>query len=183
MTVTQSAKIEKARFAPGLSPERKRAPAIALLLLCLGLFACAGKELPSAPAQAAAPAPLVMDGPRLAVAGEYGGIFLSGSMDRAGMAGYGSMLLEALGGEFSCAAEIDSPPTSKGRVRGVLRCTDGRELFFSLRNIGPDQGVGVGRESLGGDLLILFYHPSPDEAARRLPAVQADILAARARGT
>jgi hypothetical protein len=101
-------------------------------------------------------------------------------MDRTCMAGHGFMQLEAVdsGAAFACTAEIDSPPTQKGRVRGVLRCTDGRELFFSLRNLGPDQGVGVGRENPEGDLLILFYHASPDEAARRFPAVKADILAA-----
>jgi len=126
-------------------------------------------------------AALAVDGPRLAVFGEYQGLPLTGSMDRAGMAGYGSMRLEAVtdsGAAFVCTADIDSPPTQKGRVRGILRCTGDRELLFTLRNIGPDQGVGIGRESSGGDLLILFYHASPDEAARRFPAVKADILAA-----
>jgi hypothetical protein len=151
-----------------------------LLLLCLNLFACAGKEPAPAPAVA-----LAVDGPRLALFGEYANMFFTGSMDRTCMAGYGSMRLEAVdsGAAFVCTAEIDSPPTRKGRVRGVLHCTGGRELLFSLRNIGPDQGVGVGRESPEGDLLVLFYHASPDEAARRFPAVKADILAARAGGT
>ena len=148
------------------------------LLLYFSLFACAGKEPARAPAVA-----LAMDGPRLALVGEYEGLSLTGSMDRTCMAGYGSMQLEASGAVFVCTAEIDSPPTQKGRVRGVLHCTGGRALLFSLRNIGPDQGVGVGRESPEGDLLVLFYHASPDEAARRFPAVKADILAARAGGT
>lgn len=150
----------------------------ALLLLCFSLFACAGK----APAPASPAVALAVDGPRLALAGEYEGLSLTGSMDRTCMAGYGSMHLEAVdsGATFVCTAAIDTPPTQKGRVRGVLRCTDGRELLFSLRNIGPDQGVGVGRESPEGSLLILFYHASADEAARRFPAVKADILAARA---
>ena len=148
-----------------------------LLLLCFSLFACAGKE--SSPASVREPSvALAVDGPRLALAGEYEGLSFTGSMDRTCMAGYGSMQLEDSGAAFVCTAEIDSPPTSKGRVRGVLRCTDGRELFFSLRNLGPDQGVGVGRENPGGALLILFYHASAEEAARRFPAVKAEILAA-----
>jgi len=156
-------------------PLRRLSLSGALLLLCLSLFACAGKV----PAPAVA---LAVDGPRLALAGEYEGLRLTGSMDRTCMAGYGSMHLEAVdsGASFVCTAKIDNPPTQKGRVRGVLHCTGERELLFSLRNIGPDQGVGVGRESPEGNLLILFYHPSLDEAARRFPAVKADILAARA---
>ena len=149
------------------------------LLLSFSLFACAGKA-PDAPPSVA----LAMDGPSLALFGEYAGMPVAGSMDRGCMAGRGSMRIEAVdsGANFVCIAALDHPPTHKGRVRGVLRCADGKELLFSLRNIGPDQGVGVGRENPEGDLLILFYHASPDEAARRFPAVKADILAARARG-
>jgi hypothetical protein len=152
----------------------------ALLLLCLGLCACAGKEPVASPPSVA----LAVDGPRLALLGEYAGMSLAGSMDRTCMVGYGSMHLEAVdsGATFVCTAKIDNPPTQRGRVRGVLRCTDGRELFFTLRNIGPDQGVGIGRESPEEGLLILFYHVSSDEAARRFPGVKADILAARAGG-
>jgi len=159
----------------------------ALLLLCVSLFACAGKESVQVSTQMIGPAPavaLAVDGPRLAVFGEYEGLSLTGSMDRTCMAGYGSMRLEAAkhtGVAFVCTADINSPPTQKGRVRGVLHCTDNRELLVSLRNIGPDQGVGVGRERPGGDLLILFYHVSPEEAERRFPAVKSDILAASLR--
>jgi hypothetical protein len=102
------------------------------------------------------------------------------------MVGSGSMHFETVdsGAPFVCTAKIDNPTTQKGRVRGMLRCTGERELLFSLRNIGPDQGVGVGRESPEGGLLIFFYHASPDEAARRFPGIKADILAAaRAGGT
>ncbi|MDL2207933.1 hypothetical protein LJB82_04345, partial [Desulfovibrio sp. OttesenSCG-928-M16] len=44
---------------------------------------------------------------------------------------------------------------------------------------GPDQGVGIARESAEGELLVLFYHPSPEEAKRRLPEVRADMDKAR----
>jgi len=144
-----------------------------ILLLCGSLCACAGKE--PAPAAVSSVA-LAIDGPKLALFGEYEGLSFTGSMDRTSMVGFGSLRFEA--GGFVCAADIDSPPTPKGRVRGLLRCTDGKELVFTLRNIGPDQGVGIGRESPEGNMLILFYHASPDEAARRFPSVKSDILTA-----
>ena len=147
-------------------------------MVCLILGACA-KNAPAPPPAVA----LAVDGPRLALAGEYAGMALTGSMDRTCMAGYGSIRLEAAGTgpDFVCEAQLDDPPTEKGRVRGVLRCTGDRQVLFSLRNIGPDQGVGVGRESPEGDLLIIFYHASADEAARRFPEVKDDILTARSR--
>jgi hypothetical protein len=86
-----------------------------------------------------------------------------------------------LDGAFVCRAKVDHPPTEKGRIRGVLHCTGERKMLVTLRNIGPDQGVGIGKESENGDLMILFYHAALDEAWRRFPAVKADILAARER--
>jgi hypothetical protein len=82
---------------------------------------------------------------------------------------------------FSCEASIDQPPTEKGRIRGVLYCSDNRTMLISLRNLGPDQGVGIGKESQGGELMVLFYHAGLEEARRRFPAVKADIVAARSR--
>jgi hypothetical protein len=84
-------------------------------------------------------------------------------------------------GAFVCRAKVDHPPTEKGRIRGVLHCTGERKMLVTLRNIGPDQGVGIGKENENGDLMILFYHAALDEAWRRFPAVKADILAARER--
>jgi hypothetical protein len=52
-------------------------------------------------------------------------------------------------------------------------------MLFSLRNIGPDQGVGIARESEDGELLVLFYHASAEEAERRFPSVKNDIERAR----
>ncbi|MDL2316170.1 hypothetical protein LJC59_03715 [Desulfovibrio sp. OttesenSCG-928-A18] len=83
------------------------------------------------------------------------------------------------GAPFVCEARIDAQPTEKGRVRGMLHCSGNRHMPFSLRNLGPDQGVGIGRERDDGELLVLFYHSSPDEAERRFPQVQDDIRTAR----
>ena len=123
-----------------------------------------------------------MDGPPLAIVGEYSGLALTGNMDRSCMVGHGTLSLRATepGREFACTAEMDEMPTEKGRVRGLLRCADGRRMPFSLRNTGPDQGVGVGRDAKDGDLLLLFYHSSAEEAARRFPAVKEDLERARA---
>jgi hypothetical protein len=123
-----------------------------------------------------------MDGPPLVIAGEYSGRSLTGTMDRTCMAGYGTLSLYAVDTEeeFACAADVDGPPSEKGRIRGLLRCTNGENLLFSLRNTGPDQGVGIGREAEGGELLLLFYHPSAAEAERRFPAVKEDFDRARA---
>lgn len=81
--------------------------------------------------------------------------------------------------EFVCEAKVDAPPTNKARIRGVLQCSGGRQMLFSLRNTGPDQGVGIGKETEDGSLMVLFYHSSMDEARRRFPAVRQDILYAQ----
>lgn len=149
---------------------------LALFAFCLLCAACAGQSAVRTPAVS-----LATDGPPLAIVGEYDGMALVGSMDRTGMTGYGGMILSAANAdrEFVCEAKIDDPPTEKGRVRGLLHCTGERQVLFTLRNIGPDQGVGVGRESEDGALLILFYHSSAEEAQRRFPSVKEDIDRAR----
>lgn len=174
------------------------------LLAVLTLSACAGRD----------PRPvstvlLSVDGPPLAIYGEYAGMTLAGTMERTCMAGYGSLVLERIQPEspaplprpdaadkilpgietqdalhteslsFLCEAAIDDPPTEKARVRGQLRCSGGRIMLFSLRNIGPDQGVGIARETDEGDLMVFFYHASADEARRRYPSVKKDIDRAR----
>ena len=140
-----------------------------LPLLCLS--ACGGGHDP-APTVA-----LALEGPPLAIVGEYMGMALEGGMDRAGMAGYGSIHLrgERDGQEFACEAKIDSPPTEKARIRGVLQCTGEKALAFSLRNLGPDQGLGIAREPGGANMMVFFYHVSREEAMRRLPGVKEDI--------
>ena len=145
-----------------------------LCLLALASGGCAGRDAPY-PATVA----LAVDGPPLALYGEYADMRFAGTMDRTCMAGYGKLAFADEAGAFSCEAALDDPPTEKGRVRGLLRCTGERKLLFTLRNIGPDQGVGVARESEHGDLMVFFYHASAEEAKRRYPSVKEDIDRAR----
>lgn len=154
-----------------------------LLLLCFFLASiaasgCATHSVETAKSPGIA---LATEGPPLFISGEYAGMRLSGTMDRTVMVGYGvvSVAAEQPGTSFLCESTIDAPPTEKGRVRGLLECTGGRKLLFSLRNIGPDQGVGIGKETEDGELMTLFYHASREEAERRFPEVKADIVHAR----
>lgn len=156
----------------------KNLPALCLLAALSLLAGCAGRG--PAPVPGAA---LAVEGPPLALVGEYAGLGFTGSMDRTAMAGYGNIAIESRDvPPFVCQGKIDGLPTKKGRVRGVMECTAGRLIYFSLRNLGPDQGVGIGRESPEGELLILFYHASAEEAARRFPAEKEAILKAKAGG-
>lgn len=149
-------------------------PCAAILLAAMLLTACADRT-----ARGPAVVALAVEGPPLALYGEYAGMRLTGHMDRGCMAGSGALSLEAENGIFACEAAINDPPTEKGRVRGLLRCTGERNMLFSLRNIGPDQGVGIARETEEGDLMVFFYHASREEAKRRYPSVKEDIDRAR----
>lgn len=174
------------------------------LLAALFLSACAGRDQRQVSALL-----LSVDGPPLAVYGEYAGMTLVGSMERTCMVGYGVLVLEQIqpgaaappprqnttddalpdierqdpphtgGPAFLCEADINDPPTEKARVRGQLRCSGERTMLFSLRNTGPDQGVGVARETDEGDLMVFFYHASAEEAKRRYPSIKKDIDRAR----
>ncbi len=158
----------RAAFCPAFVPTL-------LCLIVLALGGCAGRDARQ-PTVA-----LAVDGPPLALYGEYAGMRFAGTMDRTCMAGYGTLALKDEAGAFLCEAALDDPPTEKGRVRGLLRCTGERKLFFTLRNIGPDQGVGVARETEQGDLMVFFYHASAEEAKRRYPSVKEDIDRARSK--
>lgn len=160
-----------------MSARKSLAPVI--LAFCLLLSACADRSGSRPPLSS-----LAMEGPRLAVAGTYAGMELAGDMDRTCMVGYGAITLRAQNQDldFICEADIDEPPTEKGRVRGLFRCSGGRTLFLTLRNTGPDQGVGIARESEEGDLMVFFYHASREEAERRFPSVKEDLDRARAAG-
>ncbi len=136
--------------------------------------------------RSAAPLPPVafsMDGPALALVAKYKGIELEGSMDRTCMVGLGKLHLQSRAGatpSMYCEARLNLEPTEKGRVRGILDCTDGVLMLLSLRNLGPDQGIGIARQENGDqDLMVLFYHPSKEEAERRLPAAAEDMKKAQ----
>jgi hypothetical protein len=170
-----------------------RIPAVLtfLVLLLAGPMSCA-------PVKVSMPA-LVLDGPALHIAGVYSGMRLQGTMDRGCMAGVGELHLRAAGvadgvtdlagtGDtdgaptqaFACSAKLDVLPDRKARVNGTLECTSGRRMAFSLRNLGPDQGVGIAREFQEGGLMIFFYHAAESEAERRLPQILADMEKLRA---
>ena len=162
----------------GKSRFRKKTRAFFALIPLLWLSACGGGHNSSG----VSPVALVMDGPPLAIAGDYESMVLEGSMDRTCMSGYGSITLrgeDSKGQELLCVATVDAPPTEKGRVRGALRCGEDKTLIFSLRNLGPDQGLGVAREPGHDSMMIFFYHVSREEAARRLPMVKDDIAKAQ----
>ena len=157
---------------------RERMAAFLALVLIQCLNACGGgHNLQGVPSTA-----LVLDGPPLVIAGTYGEMSLEGSMDRTCMSGYGAITVrgeDAGGREFLCMAKVDSPPTEKGRVYGAFQCSGERTLLFSLRNLGPDQGLGIAKEPEHDDMMVFFYHVSREEALRRLPAVKKDIDNAR----
>ncbi len=116
-----------------------------------------------------------MDGPPLFIAVDVAGKPMHGFLDRKAMAGAGRVLLYDQQNAVTCTGEMDAPATDKGRLYVTLTCSDGREMALGLRNLGPDQGMGVGRLRDTGERLTLFYHPCEDEARRRLARVKTDI--------
>ncbi|MDR3073462.1 MAG: hypothetical protein LBV01_01895 [Deltaproteobacteria bacterium] len=150
---------------------------LAAALLCLAAFALAGCASSAAPSIR-----LALDGPPLPVVAEGEATALQGFMDRGCMAGVGGMILYSRRDNVSCKGTMDRPATDKGRLYLDLDCSDGRTLRVVLRNLGPDQGMGLGHIGEEEDRLVLFYHPSEDEARRRLARLKADIaLAGEAR--
>ena len=146
--------------------------ALLALFLVTGLAGCASKNASSGVAYA-------LNGPRLAIAGEFAQIGLAGEMDRACMVGIGKIELQSTVPDFPfyCEGSLSVPPTEKGRIRGILDCSEGMVMLFTLRNLGPDQGVGIARPVEGTDSMIFFYHASAEEARRRLPEVLNDMAA------
>ena len=151
-------------------------PSFALTLLLSLLLSACGTQQPEGVSHMYA-----MDGPPLSLVGKLGDLAVEGSMDRTCMAGVGAINLHSrfIEDALVCGAVLDSPPDEKVRVKGILRCNNGGPIFLTLRNLGPDQGVAVGRREGSEDLLIFFYHPSREEAERRLPEVLSDINKAR----
>lgn len=145
-----------------------------ILAACLPLTACGSRTGPTVA--------LALDGPPLYIAGEYKNQPVRGSLDRTAMAGVGKIALTGAGAEnahLSCQGEFNAPPTEKGRVPGFMDCGKDGLLAVMLRNLGPDQGVGLGHAENPEEMLIFFYHSSEEEARRRLPGVVKDIRTAR----
>lgn len=154
---------------------RSFAMRFSFFFLLVLLSGCAGRSVTPSIA-------LSLSGPALAIAGEYGGIALGGTMDRSCMVGVGTITLHSEQTEpaFMCEGKVNAEPSEKGRVYGILDCQGGQPIAFSLRNLGPDQGVGVGKALDGSAaLMLLFYHSSTEEAKRRFPEVKAEIEEAR----
>lgn len=120
-----------------------------------------------------------LDGPDLLVVGDLSGIPLHGTLQRKGMVGKGKLKLYSSDETLICESIIKSRPTDKGRVRGLLDCNDGNVVLFTLRNLGPDQGLGIGTSHEGDKDLTIFYHPSAEEAQRRFPRILEEFTALR----
>lgn len=130
-------------------------------------------------------------------------VVFEGELERAGMVGNGAFMLKTPDNGKVCQGEIKSGPGYKGRIRGIVPCGAGEFFMFTLNHHGPDQGAGIGRfawargwpasgrgveeaaaapEPEAADLeieegppLLFFYHPSMDEAKRRLTDMQANL--------
>ena len=159
------------RTIDALSP--KALPALVIGLFASLLASCAGSGHSTIA--------YALDGPALFMRGEYDNTPVKGTLDRSIMVGVGSIRFEL--GEspdiLVCEGTLNTPPSENGRVRGVAPCENGQVLLFTLRNLGPDQGVGIGRITDKDNPVIVFFHASDEEAARRFPEVLQDIHKAR----
>ena len=143
-----------------------------VLTLALGLSGCGAPRTPSIR--------LALDGPDLAVAMQGETTSWHGLMQRGCMAGVGTILLHGTNGA-TCKGDMDHPANDKGRLYADLACTNGDSMTLVFRNLGPDQGMGLGRvnpEAEDGEKTTFFYHPSWDEAKRRLGEIREEIAAA-----
>lgn len=146
---------------------RRHLPILALLLITAG---CAAKGSPTILYS--------LDGPPLAIAGDYGELEVTGHMERECMLGQGQIGLNIDGA--SCLDSIKSAPNESGHISAILRCDTGEVLMLSFRSLGPDQGIGIGRlmnaqGSVRGGPVIFYFHPWEEEARRRLEQ-EKDIL-------
>lgn len=139
-------------------------------LACLGLVCMTGCAGPTPPSVR-----LALDGPELVLVGELDGRAYEGAMDRHAMAGVGALTLHEQGTSIVCRGSIDRPASQKGRLYVELSCSDGRSLPLILRNLGPDQGMGIGRFEGQSERMTLFYHPSASEAKRRLEQLRHEL--------
>lgn len=161
------------RFIRHLERPMIAARPLFLLAFAAGLCGCASPYATSIR--------LALDGPPLAVAMAGDVTRWSGLMDRSCMAGVGSMSVND-GHGLTCSGDMDRPATDKGRLYIDLACTNGENIAVIFRNLGPDQGMGLGRmnpQNGEGEKITLFFHPSSEEANRRLEEVRAEIAAAK----
>ena len=140
------------------------------VLPSLALTGCAGTSTPTIR--------LALDGPPLLVAAKGETRVMSGAMDRSCMAGVGGILLYDRQSGLSCQGQMDRPANDKGRMYIDLACSNGDTITFVMRNLGPDQGMGIGRFDNTDESVTMFYHPCEDEAVRRLDQLREDIGAA-----
>lgn len=123
---------------------------------------------------------LALEGPPLFVAAEDNAVFSRAVMDRSCMAGFGRMTLHDAQGTVVCDGDMDQPANEKGRLYIHFLCRGGESVSFVMRNLGPDQGMGVGRVHETGERFALFYHPCEDEARRRLAQIKMELAQAQA---
>jgi hypothetical protein len=138
-------------------------------LLALALSGCSAGGAPSPR--------LALDGPELVLAAELGGRSFDGSMDRSCMAGVGDIALYEQRTRLTCRGAVDAPASSKGRLYVELSCSDERKMYLVLRNLGPDQGMGMGRLEGEAQRMTVFYHACRGEARRRLGLLQEELKA------
>lgn len=127
-----------------------------LFLLCSG---CASPEKGNSSQSYERLGGYALDGPELIVVGDLSGRPLRGTIQRKAMVGVGKLKLSSLEETPSliCESVINAQPTEKMRVRGVLDCNDGSVILFTLRPLGPDQGLGIGTAALAPE-----SHASPN---------------------
>lgn len=111
--------------------------AMLLLLVCMVCTACA----PAPQTQVS----FAFEGPPLVIAALKGEQKFEGTMERYAMVGSGELTLHALDSALECRGSVAVVPDRKGRVRGVLSCSNESFFMFSMRTLGADQGFGVGR--------------------------------------
>lgn len=121
---------------------------------------------------------LALDGPPLAIVAKGEGQLMRGEMDRSCMAGTGSIRLVSDSDAVECLGTMDRPATDKGRLYIELACDNGRAITLGMRNLGPDQGMGLGQFQDNAQRLLLFYHPWEEEAFRRLALLEKDMIEA-----
>ena len=94
-----------------------------------------------------------LDGPDFMVIADLSGLPLQGTMQRKAMVGVGKLKLYSTEEppRLICESVINMRPNEKRRVRGILDCNDGNILLFTLRPLGPDQGLGIGTSANASD--------------------------------